>query len=49
VHNGKLGEVLDGRKGSEGVDLRGCDSDNCFGAQRGLTSVFLDQKKARVS
>jgi hypothetical protein len=49
VHDGKLGEVLDGRKGSQGADLHGCDSDNRFDAQRGLTPVFLGQKKARVS
>jgi hypothetical protein len=41
--------VLDGRKGSRAADLHGGDSDNRFGAQRGLTLAFLGQKKARVS
>jgi hypothetical protein len=49
VHDGELGEVLDGRKGSRGADLHGDDSDNRFGAQRGLTPASLVQKKARVS
>jgi hypothetical protein len=49
VHDGELGEVLDGRKGSRGADLRGGDGDNRFGAQMGLTPAFLGQNKARVS
>jgi hypothetical protein len=49
VHDGELREVLDGRKGSRGADLRGGDGDNRFGAQRGLTLAFLGQNKAGVS
>jgi hypothetical protein len=49
MHDGELREVLDGRKGSQGADLRSGDGDNHFSAQRGLTPVFLGQNKARVS